>query len=290
MNIEFILTQEAKKSESDKYVSKNNKNFIVYVPQNLSRIDDYVHERLSVSINPVAEPIMNIEFILAQEAKKSESDKYISKNDKNFIMCVPQNLSRIGNCVHERLNVYISPVAEPIVKNYDNVYKIYNQWEKETRNFHSTIQSILDIPIGESRTFLCLDRNALDIVENRLYEIKKGIITPSELFENNYYIRFVRTTGIMGKIDIFYKNQEKRIINDEDKDDDYGEELEFDINYIRSNWYPLKNGELPAIDSQFGTSLLGKVRDWKSFPKTTRIGWRGPMIPIEKIDKIKIKC
>jgi hypothetical protein len=224
---------------------------------------------------------METEFVLVRNGNTSGRDKYKSIDNENFEIYIPHILSRDDDgCPRYRFKFLITPIIEK----WEIIHNVYNTWENETRHLHATIQSILDIPIEESRIFLCLDRNAIESVEDEIGEFEEGsIITPSDIFTNNYYIRFNRISEIMGKIDIFCGKE------DFDSPEGDGKRTEFDINYQKENWYPLENGELPARDSQLGTALLDEVRDWKSFPKTTRLGFRGPMIPIEKIDEIKIK-
>ncbi len=56
-------------------------------------------------------------------------------------------------------------------------------------------------------------------------------------------------------------------------------DFEFEVEYAPSNWYPLKNGALPAKDPQgFASFSYDAPKLWDAFPSDTRIGYRGPMI------------
>ncbi len=146
----------------------------------------------------------------------------------------------------------------------------YEKWEKETRPIHATIKSITDIPIGETRIFRCLDRNAIDcaVEELRIWENKDTEILPSELFKTHCCIKLTKTgDGLCCNY----------IIADtlEDIDHpDYEQCSDLDIEYIPDNWLPLEECY---------------VKKWKLFEPNTRLGWRGPMIPIEKIDDTLFK-
>lgn len=46
----FKLVQKAKSSGGDKYVSETNENFNIYFPQDISRTDGKVHEKLKITV------------------------------------------------------------------------------------------------------------------------------------------------------------------------------------------------------------------------------------------------
>lgn len=167
----------------------------------------------------------------------------------------------------------------------DNWFKSYQNWEKETKTIHTTIQTILDIPIGESRIFLCLDRNVLDFAGDSLsecYETETEVL-PSFIFSGNYHIKYTKTgEGLTGTFIIANSLDEIDELDDSPRTD-------FDIEYSTDKWYPMQNGSLPASDSQGFSALFGTEKHWSTFDVSTRLGWRGPMIPIERIDEIPIK-
>nr|QDY52142.1 hypothetical protein 4_22 [Mimiviridae sp. ChoanoV1] len=67
------------------------------------------------------------------------------------------------------------------------------------------------------------------------------------------------------------------------------DKFEFYINYKYDDWFPLKNGYLPA-KGLFGDTLVtlmeGKKIKWDKFPKNTPIGYITPMILWDKLDKL----
>lgn len=67
---------------------------------------------------------------------------------------------------------------------------------------------------------------------------------------------------------------------------DYSFDFELDVETPNA-WYPLTDGALPARDPQniFG-SLFGKAVQWTELPKRTHVGYRGPMILLEAVDKM----
>ena len=60
--------------------------------------------------------------------------------------------------------------------------------------------------------------------------------------------------------------------------------FEFEVEYKSGSWYPLRDGYLPASDEQTERPLLGKRLHWSALPKTTPIGWRGPMVLWENLE------
>jgi hypothetical protein len=47
----FQLSKQAKKSGGDKYVCVDDENFVIYIPQNVSRDNGIVKNTLSIFIN-----------------------------------------------------------------------------------------------------------------------------------------------------------------------------------------------------------------------------------------------
>jgi hypothetical protein len=60
--------------------------------------------------------------------------------------------------------------------------------------------------------------------------------------------------------------------------------FEFDLEYYPDWWHPLRNNHLP-LDS---TQLVNKFRGvcWDTYPETTRLGWRGPLIPVSVLNAL----
>ena len=170
------------------------------------------------------------------------------------------------------------------IEEFDPIFEAFEKWELETRPNHATIQTIMEIPLGESRVFLCLDRNVSEFISETIGENKPGdTLVPSQFFKTQTHIKFTKTgDGIEGTY----------IIADDLETIDYPYDdavNDFDIEYKPNNWYPLCDGVFEGPDGKAviykGSYKIDKPKKhWTSFDKNTRIGWRGPMIPIEKID------
>ena len=175
---------------------------------------------------------------------------------------------------------------------YPNYIDRFEDWEDDTRHLHTTIQTILDIPVGETRQFLCLDRHAVELASNSMSEYNSGeIVNPDALFTNNYYISFTKTgPGITGNYFIIHSAIELvNLSTDLQTDNPRNPCTDFDIEYADHRWYPMNNGILPASDEQGMVHLLGAPTEWTAFPTKTRLGWRGPMIPLENLNDVPFR-
>lgn len=144
---------------------------------------------------------------------------------------------------------------------------------EDSLRYHMTIKDIVDIPVGEKTEIFFMDRNILDLIEDN----KKYIpILPSEFFSKCYFITFTKIdNGIRGT---WLWNTYSDIGN-------CPEHREFDID-LGSFWYPLKNDKVPLNDEQ-GNIRFGKNagKHYSAFSDNTRLGWRGPMMLKENMDK-----
>jgi hypothetical protein len=169
------------------------------------------------------------------------------------------------------LQPYISP--EKIIKLNEQGYEL-SKWIEKNKKYYLTINDIIKLEPYKKIKLLVLDRNIYDdtdvFIEAKLYK-------PESFFIKNSAI-FWKTTDLQGKI--YYKWQDE--YNNKEPYD-----FEFEIEYKKGNWYPLKNGILPAKDEQNMFQLLGKNKHYLEFPKTTHIGFRGPMILWNKLNKLK---
>jgi len=167
-----------------------------------------------------------------------------------------------------------------------DIYETIEIWEKSTRklNLHVTIQTILEMEPNTTLKCLCLDRNVEEIAESNSSKFKvKDIIPPIDLFQNNYYLKFIKgpeKNDIKGIWEVACGFNELNTIHN------LTDEEELHIEYAPNCWYPLQNGVFKVMDPQFKNKRLatGKDKKWQDFPKSTRLGWRGPMIPIEKMN------
>jgi hypothetical protein len=143
-----------------------------------------------------------------------------------------------------------------------------------SRKYHLTIKDILAFPVGETYRFFFLDRNMFDVSCDTKYNELNVPTKPSTFFRNGYYIDFTRREGIQGDWKWGFDSESSSI----------GEEFHVDMN---TGWYPFRNNHVPIKDSQgiftIPEDFAGK--HYSELPEDTRIGWRGPMMLTENMDK-----
>lgn len=151
------------------------------------------------------------------------------------------------------------PFGDKKVSNPDAL--TISEWINNAKKYYVTLGDIMEIKKGEKIKFLILDRNVLDVVQNtnkpnKAYE-------PAKFFRKSYGILKYggNLQGTMKFCDISVQRP-----------------FEFHIEYKKDQWYPLKNEYLPAHDPQNIFKLLGKQKHYTEFPKSTHVGFRGPMI------------
>lgn len=149
---------------------------------------------------------------------------------------------------------------------------------------------------GDQIKVLLLDRNVMDIVTENVKCNK--IYKPTEFYKKSWVI-YTYDKPTEGLMQLYYEinsnENKKRIKNNKNKKNNSTLEnnrntpfkIDLEINYKEGSWYPLRNGYLPAKDENWKTNLLdGKKKKWTTFPKDTPIGFRGPMILWDKLDKL----
>lgn len=177
-----------------------------------------------------------------------------------------------------------------------DAYNSIEAWEAKTEHLHLTIQNVLDLPVGETRLFLCLDRNVCENVEHCIdFFNKKGGVWPekeikaSELLKNVTYFKFTRKEGLKGD---GFVSEDGGTEDWVEESSGWGSNFEFHIEYASNHWFPLEEGALQPRGKDDSILDMERVTDkvvhWSQFSNSTRLGWRGPMIPIEKIDEIPI--
>jgi hypothetical protein len=129
-----------------------------------------------------------------------------------------------------------------------------------------TIADMNHLIQGDQFDVLPLDRNVTETIEAAGAPPNK--VQPAETFFEPNRAVYEHTDGLKGKLTLYYNSE--HIVLDP---------FEFHVEINRSgNWYPLKNGYLPAKDPQGYTKLLGKKTHWTELDPKTHIGFRGPMI------------
>jgi hypothetical protein len=173
-----------------------------------------------------------------------------------------------------------------------DIYKSLYAWSEseEIKDLQVTIQTILDLEPNEVLKCLCFDRNFGEYLEDQ-DPFEGSNLKASEILEDAYYLRFTKgleKDSIEGKFFIACGLEE---IDTEDDDNNEGW---LHVEYRPDCWYPFQNGIFEVMDPQlksFGHERRlapGSDRNWTEFPKNTRLGWRGPMIPISKMDQVPI--
>lgn len=147
------------------------------------------------------------------------------------------------------------------------------EWCEASRPYHLTIKDILELPVGKKIYIFTLDRNYMDLSCDLIYNPINKPILPSQFFKRGYFWTFVKKEpGIQGEF-IWIR-------------DESGRHGEFDIEYQPGEWYCLKDDRLPAKDWQGIFDFKDKGgKHYADFPLETRLGWRGPMLLVEDMDK-----
>lgn len=176
-------------------------------------------------------------------------------------------------------------INNKLIGGYDQLYKIYGNvktlnwidWEDNAKKYALTINDILKLNPGEQIKLLPFHMNlwstALDD-KNALISLK-----PQKFFEHEWII-YQHNKGLKGKwFGAWLAKNEgvsktaRKIPPNKLKD------FEFDVQYTEGGlWVPLKNGYLDMDGI--------KKQHWSKLPKTTKIGWRGPMIKWSDLKKV----
>jgi len=181
-----------------------------------------------------------------------------------------------------------SSMTEPSIS-YD-----YSEWKKTISvPAHLTIQDILDLEPNESIDLVSLDRNDLDHLDYAQYV--EGGESPYDFLDGQCIV-FTKGSdkdSIRGTWNNGYFN---RYELDEFKWKQYRDISEFErtntfleINYDSNSWYPLNDdGKLPdqGVKQNWIAKGYRDGKSWTEFPTTTRLGWRGPAIPINRLKSL----
>lgn len=130
-----------------------------------------------------------------------------------------------------------------------------------------TIKDVQKLKKNDERYFLCYDRNFHDLV------VEKGSL--AEVVKHCYKIKYTHGKELSGYITFI-------------GDDEKSKKFEFHLNHMLDSWFSLNKGRIPNnFESLFkgveGAMHIGK--HYSSYPVTTKIGWRGPLIPLELVEK-----
>jgi len=224
---------------------------------------------------------------LALKSSKVIPKELNDKDDKDYIF------EALGNSTFSKEKIKIPAGYKKINMNAEWILKVYlqkyispekieilnqngseiNSWIQKNRKYWLTIKDIENLKVNKKIKLLVLDRNIYDckdkFIRGKLYKPENFFIENSAIYWKNNVV------NLDGSIYYKWQNNQKPY------------EFEFEIEYKKNNWYPLKNGILPATDEQGFSELLGEDMSWSEFPKKTHIGWRGPMILWENLKKLE---
>ncbi len=146
----------------------------------------------------------------------------------------------------------------------------FRKWKQHAKTQSFTIKDLMSLKRGDKIKFAVFDRNLCDVV---IYNNDHDVNIEPQQFMRDSWAIFTYDSDTKGEI-----------IWEWDKTGTC-DEFEFHI-YLTDKqcWYPLTNGVLPAEDDSF--ELYGVEKHYTEFPKDTILGWRGSMVPFDKISNL----
>lgn len=147
---------------------------------------------------------------------------------------------------------------------------IYNisTWIND-KSKHITIQDILNLNNNEELDLLCIDRNFYDLID---HNIGKEPMNYKEFFKKSYKLKYIHGKDCYGQGQFNDLTPKK-----------FNFELEYNEHQC---WYPLNDdGILPDVNIIGRKMKTSYGNNYRDYPTYTRLGWRGPMIKINDINK-----
>ena len=143
-----------------------------------------------------------------------------------------------------------------------------SDWITHMSNQELTIADVEKLKPGDKLEVIMLHRNLGDIVRD------PRAFPYGEYFEPEEFFAGVRGTYTHGK------DMSGHIRHHED--DYVDSSFNFHLNYRGNHWYPLgDDGLLPVETGE--TCVRGAIADYRKYPKTTKVGWRGPMLLVSSL-------
>ena len=170
----------------------------------------------------------------------------------------------------QHIKDYTSSIVDPktIAKCKKQGLQLFPDWYDHMRPHYFTLQDLSKMKKGETRKFLLMDRNLGDNVDGQP-DFK--VMKPTTMFKGCWAV-YRHGHGVHGEIKFAW--------------DDTFRDFVFHVNFTEGHWYPFnKDGVLPGVDPQGFSPLGGVARPYTSFPPSTPVGWRGPMIEWSKLQK-----
>jgi hypothetical protein len=161
----------------------------------------------------------------------------------------------------------------------------FDEYLKRIKKYLLKISDVTKLREGECLELLFFDRNFFDFVDQYSTKYKTKSIDLAKFAKQDFGYQgiYKHNHDLQGHI-LWYFDTPK---HNRKCDHRPKESFEFHLNYEKSSYYPLKNGKLPGRkDKDWQTQKKYDNKSYKSFPKSTLIGWRGPAIRISDLKKL----
>lgn len=139
-------------------------------------------------------------------------------------------------------------------------------WTAKAKGKWLTIKDIQRLKPGDRLEILPLDRNVAETVEAS--GIAPNKLHPAASFFKANKAIYEHKKDLQGCLTLL-SDTEKIVL------DPFEFHVEIDK---RDEWFPLREGALPAKDPQGFLKLFGQRVSWKSMDLDTHVGYRGPMV------------
>ena len=148
-------------------------------------------------------------------------------------------------------------------------------WIEAAKRHWMTLADVAALPPGKPANIVMFHRNVGDRCMDEDVNPRGRAVRPARFFRT-CVVTFVPDSDGGGTKGVV------TFVGEEDDDEKY--HMELDVEYKNDHWYPLKGGYLPGSDSQRLAKLLGRRLHWSKMPKSTHVGWRGPMMLLDKVE------
>lgn len=148
----------------------------------------------------------------------------------------------------------------------------FEEWLKHMKSKELTVADIEAMKPGEQLRVIQLHRNLGDMVLDGSVN-PYGVAIPAVKFFESVGGLYTHGHDLHG-----------RLIDVPDECDCGENEFNFHLNFKGKNWYPLNDdGLLPIKDGEY--MVQGALEDYRKYPKTTKVGMRGPMLKLSDVEK-----
>lgn len=149
----------------------------------------------------------------------------------------------------------------------------FEDWLNLMESKELTIADVEALKPGEEIHVIQLHRNLGDMVLDS-HVNPEGVSIPASKFFLPVQGYYIHDYDLHGKfLDIL-----------DDEDGHMPLSFNFDLNYSGKSWYPLgDDGLLPVESGEYW--IRNAVADYRKYPKTTKVGMRGPMLRVSDVEK-----